>query len=189
MIPQYKLLPFLKSVSPPIFESEEEAKKEIFNMNIVVNRVSGCLMVQYVDTLVAVTRYLYVKDLGEQIGRELDVAMIESPELTTRIISAYPHLKKIDEMDTKDFKKELAASRMQGALQKKSARKRADAQKTNIRLQYAKIKNIEVKKTSKGGYSFPKDIEKLSVDEMKTEIIKSGSSIEIIPEKEHSDVV
>ena len=189
MIPQYKLLPFLKSVSPPIFESEEEAKKEIFNMNIVVNRVSGCLMVQYVDTLVAVTRYLYVKDLGEQIGRELDVAMIESPELTTRIISAYPHLKKIDEMDTKDFKEELAASRMQGALQKKSARKRADAQKTNIRLQYAKIKNIEVKKTSKGGYSFPKDIEKLSVDEMKTEIIKSGSSIEIIPEKEHSDVV
>merc|ERR1712100_786823 len=58
--------------------------------------MGSCLWVPYG----AVRRHLgrcyaisYVKDLGEQIGRELDVAMIESPELTTRIISAYPHLK------------------------------------------------------------------------------------------------
>jgi len=111
MIPQYKLLPFLKSVEPPIFENPNEASKEIFKMNIAATEgKGGVLMVHYVDSLVAVVRYQYVKKLGEDVGADLDLTMIESPELTTRIVSAYPHLKKIEKMDPKDFKSELAAT-------------------------------------------------------------------------------
>ena len=89
-IPQYKLLPFLRSVEPPIFDPNEEmspeehdkvAKEEVFKMNIVVQDVGGINMVHYVDTIVAVTRFQYLKELGEEAGDTLDVTMIESPEL------------------------------------------------------------------------------------------------------------
>jgi hypothetical protein len=89
-IPQYKLLPFLRSVEPPIFDPNEEmspeehdkvAKEEVFKMSIVVQDVGGINMVHYVDTIVAVTRFQYLKELGEEAGDTLDVTMIESPEL------------------------------------------------------------------------------------------------------------
>ena len=89
-------------------------------------------MVHYVDTLVAVVRYQYVKKLGEEVGAELDVTMIESPELTTRIVSAYPHLKKIEKMDPKDFKSELAATKLQNTWMRKVAGKKIKMKRPSV---------------------------------------------------------
>merc|ERR1712167_341791 len=118
--------------------------------------VDNILMVHYVDTLLAVVRYQYVKQLGEDIGADLDVAMIESPDLTSRIVSAYPHLNKIEEMGPKDFQMELAATRMQNAFMKKRARKRIDEQKKDLKEQDGKIR-------------FPEDVERESVAELMVE--------------------
>jgi len=136
LIPQHKLLPFLKSVEPPIFNDRNEASKEIFKMSIAATEgKGGVLMVHYVDTLVAVVRYQYVKKLGEEVGAELDVTMIESPELTTRIVSAYPHLKEIEKMDPKDFKSELAATKMQNMWMRKKAGKRIKAKRSEMEVE------------------------------------------------------
>jgi len=136
LIPQHKLLPFLKSVEPPIFENAHAASTEIYKMNIATSESKGgVLSVHYVDTLVAVVRYLYVKKLGDEVGTDLDVTMIESPELTTRIVSAYPHLKKIEKMEPKDFKTELAATKMQNLWMRKAARKKIAGQRHDMEVE------------------------------------------------------
>jgi hypothetical protein len=168
MIPQYKLLPFLRSVEPPIFE-DGNGSSEIFKMNIAATDQNGVLSVHYVDTLLAVVRYQYVKQLGEDAGEKLDVTMIESPELTTRIISAYPHLKEIEEMEPKDFKKELAATKMQNIFMRKRARQRIAAQKRQLQLKVAEIRGIKPKNGK-----VPEIIERLSVDEMMVEWRANG---------------
>ena len=170
MIPQYKLLPFLKSVEPPIFE-DGNGSLDIFKMNIAATDQNGVLSIHYVDTLLAVVRYQYVKQLGEDAGEMLDVTMIESPELTTRIISAYPHLKAIEEMEPKDFKKELAATKMQNIFMRKRARQRIAAQKRQLQLKVAKIRGIKMKNNGK----VPEIIERLSVDEMMVEWRANGN--------------
>jgi hypothetical protein len=172
MIPQYKLLPFLKSVEPPIFE-EGSASTEIFKMNIAATDSEGVLSVHYVDTLLAVVRYQYVKEMGDAIGDDLDMAMIESPELTTRIVSAYPHLKEIEEMEPKDFKTELAATKMQNIFMRKRARQRIAAQKKALQLQVAEIRGV--KNLKKPG-DVPKEIQNLSVHDMMVEWRASESS-------------
>jgi hypothetical protein len=160
MIPQYKLLPFLKSVEPPIFENPNEASKEIFKMNIAATEgKGGVLMVHYVDSLVAVVRYQYVKKLGEDVGADLDVTMIEPPELTTRIVSAYPHLKKIEKMDPEDFKTELAATKMQNMWLRKKAGTRIKAKRREMEVELA------VRKGSPKGL-VPPDIAALSAHEL-----------------------
>ena len=64
-IPQHRLKRFLLSVEPPIFAGgEREASTEVFKMNISSHVVGGVQVVHYVDTLVAVVRYLYVRQLG-----------------------------------------------------------------------------------------------------------------------------
>ena len=102
------------SVHSEIQGTAETLAKMMQELSLVLAEgKGGVLSVHYVDTLVAVVRYLYVKKLGDEVGTDLDVTMIESPELTTRIVSAYPHLKKIEKMEPKDFKTELAATKMQ----------------------------------------------------------------------------
>ena len=59
--------------------------------------------------------------LGDGVAEALDVTMIESPELTNRIVGAYPHLKKIEKMEAKDFKTELAATKMQNIWMRRRA--------------------------------------------------------------------
>jgi hypothetical protein len=138
LIPQHKLLPFLKSVEPPIFADRNEAAKEIFKMNIAATEGKDkVLMVHYVDTLVAVVRYQYVKKLGDEVGADLDLTMIESPELTTRIVSAYPHLKKIEKMDPKDFKSELAATKLQNTWMRKVAGKKIKMKRREMEVELA----------------------------------------------------
>jgi hypothetical protein len=150
LIPQFKLLPFLKSVQPPIFENAHEASTEIFKMSIAASdgpkgSPPGTLYVHYVDTLVAVVRYLYVKKLGDEVGADLDVTMIESPELTTRIVNAYPHLKQIEKMEPKDFKTELAATKMQNLWLRKHASKRLKDVRRDMEVE------LSTRRGTKGG--------------------------------------
>mmetsp|Transcript_2584 Transcript_2584/g.3507 ORF Transcript_2584/g.3507 Transcript_2584/m.3507 type:complete len:1836 (-) Transcript_2584:287-5794(-) len=142
MIPQHKLLPFLKSVDPPIFEDAKTASAEIFKMNIAATQGASGLMVHYVDTLVAVVRYQYVRKLGEEVGADLDVTMIESPELTTRIVSAYPHLKKIEKLEPKDFKTELAATKLQNLFLRKRAAAKSRAKRAQMEIELSKIRGL-----------------------------------------------
>ena len=189
MIPQYKLLPFLQAVEPPIFDPngeltpeqhDKKAKEEVFKMNIVVHDVNGVNMVHYVDTIVAVVRYQYVTQLGEEVGEDLDVTMIESPELTARIVDAYPHLTEIEDMNVKDFREELSASRLQSAYYKKQARKRMAARKTHLKSEVAKLRGLQVKESRGGELIFPKEIERLSATELVEEIKKKGGAAEEI---------
>jgi hypothetical protein len=169
LIPQHKLLPFLKSVDPPIFENRNEASKEIFKMNIAATEgKGGVLMVHYVDTLVAVVRYQYVKKLGEDVGADLDVTMIESPELTTRIVSAYPHLKKIEKMDPKDFKSELAATKMQNMWMRKKAGTRIKAKRNEMEVELA------VRRGSQG--KVPSDISALNAYDLTKALRESDTN-------------
>jgi len=114
-------------------------------------------------------RYQYVKQLGDDIGADLDIAMIESPDLTSRIVSAYPHLHKIEEMGPKDFQMELAATRMQNAFMKKRARKRIEEQKKDLKEQVCKIRGINPRKDRNGKVRFPEDVERESVAELMVE--------------------
>jgi voltage-dependent calcium channel L type alpha-1D len=140
MIPQHKLLPFLKSVDPPIFKGDKTAGSEIFHMNIASTQGPSGLMVHYVDTLVAVVRYMYVRKLGEEVGADIDVTMIESPELTARIVSAYPHLKKIEKLEPKDFKTELAATKLQNLFLRKRAAAKARAKRQQMEIELSKLR-------------------------------------------------
>lgn len=195
MIPQYHLAQFMvrlhEDTGDRIFADAKEAKSSIGQMNVVVRRnEDGQNMVHYVDTLLAVVRYQYVKQLKDEnkdIEVDLDVAMIESPDLTSRIVTAYPHLKKIEEMEPKDFKKELAASRMQNVFQKNRAKAKVKKQKTALKIKVCEIRNlpykpISGKKGSKGSsqYTFPDSVEKLTVSEMTAEIRNSGQQVEIV---------
>jgi len=144
-ITQYKLLAFLKSVEPPIFENPSEAASELFKMNIAaVSGPDGTLYVQYVDTLIAVVRYLFVKKLGDDVGEALDVTMIESPELTNRILTAYPHLRKIEDMDPKDFRQEMAATKMQGLWQRKNANRKFEGAKRELQQKLAGLRGTNI---------------------------------------------
>jgi len=171
MIPQHKLLPFLKSIQPPVFNSDEEARTEIFKMNIAATEGPQGLCVHYVDTLVAVVRYLYVKKLGEEVGADLDVTMIESPELTARIVRAYPHLKKIEKMEAKEFKTELAATKMQGLWKRRAAKKRIAGKRKNMEVELA------TRRGSQNG-KVPKDISALSGEELSAALRDSGVGVE-----------
>jgi hypothetical protein len=142
MIPQHKLLPFLKSIDPPIFEDSKAASSEIFKMNIASTMGETGLMVHYVDTLVAVVRYQYVRKLGEEVGNDIDLTMIESPELTTRIVSAYPHLKKIEKLEPKDFKTELAATKLQNLFLRKRAAAKTRAKRLEMEVELSKARGL-----------------------------------------------
>jgi len=167
LIPQFKLLPFLKSIEPPIFENAHEAGTEIFKMNIAASEgPKNVLYVHYVDTLVAVVRYLYVKKLGDEVGQELDVTMIESPELTTRIVNAYPHLKKIEKMEAKDFKTELAATKMQNLWLRKRAGAKIGAVRREMEVE------LSTRRGTKGGQVDP-SVAALPAHELMSELRKS----------------
>ncbi len=186
MIPQSKVKRFLLSVVPPIFESEQEASAALFKMNIAAHQERGVLMVHYVDTLVAVVRFEYVKHLGEDVGRTLDLTMMQVPELTTRIVSAYPHLRKIEEMSPTDFKKELAAATFQASFLGKRARARAAARKRQLQVRVAELRRRRrgEKEAQEGGGGdgggdggdngegvvVPEEVERLSVVEMREEL-------------------
>jgi hypothetical protein len=195
MIPQYHLAQFMvklhEDTGDRIFADAKEAKSSIGQMNVVVRRnEDGQNMVHYVDTLLAVVRYQYVKQLKGENGDievDLDVAMIESPDLTSRIVTAYPHLTKIEEMEPKDFKKELAASRMQNVFQKNRAKAKVKKQKTALKIKVCQIRDLPYKPVSgkKGGkgssqYTFPESVESMTVSEMTAEIRNSGQQVEIV---------
>jgi len=142
MIPQFKLLPFLKSIDPPIFDNPAEASSEIFKMNIAGIEGKRGLMVHYVDTLLALIRYVYVKKLGEEIGEDLDMTLVESPELTKNIVHAYPHLKALEKMEPKDFKQELAATKMQNIWQRRVATQRISAVRIKLEREVARCRGV-----------------------------------------------
>jgi hypothetical protein len=175
MIPQHKLLPFLKQVKPPIFESAHEASTQIFKMDITTTAgKDGQLMVHYVDTLLAVVRYQYVKKLGEDVGSDLDMTMVESPELTNRIVSAYPHLKNIEKMEPKDFKVELAATKLQNVFKKKQARRAAAKKRKGMEQEVARIRGMK-------GVT-PKEITEMSSAQLLDVIRANGGSEELLGE-------
>jgi len=140
LIPQHKLLPFLRSIEPPIFKDDREAGSEVFKMNIAtVLGPKNVLMVHYVDTLLAVVRYVFIQKLGEEVGDDIDHTMIESPELTERIVHAYPRLKDIDKMGPRDFKKEMAATKMQHLFHRNKARKEMARQRRKLERELARL--------------------------------------------------
>jgi hypothetical protein len=169
MIPQHKLVPFLKSIDPPIFETPSEASTEMFKMNITATAGgdNGQLMVHYVDTLLAVVRYQYVKKLGEDVGSDLDMTMVESPELTHSIVSAYPHLKHIEKMEPKDFKQELAATKMQNLFKKRQARVETKQKRKDMEAQVALIKGSK-------GSAVPESVKVMSSAQLMEEIRKAN---------------
>jgi hypothetical protein len=167
LIPQFKLLPFLRSIEPPIFDTASEASTAIFKMNISASEgPKKVLYVHYVDTLVAVVRYLYVKKLGDEVGTDLDVTMIESPELTTRIVNAYPHLKKIEKMEPKDFKTELAATKMQNMWLRRTAGAKIRGVRRDMEVE------LSTRRGTKGGQVDP-DVALLPAHELMSELRKS----------------
>ena len=97
-------------------------------------------MVHYVDALLAVVKYQYVKQLGEDVGRKLDLTMVQMPELTERIVSAYPHLKTIEAMAPTEFKKELAATTLQKGFLRRRAQSRVRAKTRQLRRQLAELR-------------------------------------------------
>ena len=100
----------------------------------------GVRMVHYVDALLAVVKYQYVKQLGEDVGRKLDLTMVQMPELTERIVSAYPHLKTIEAMAPTEFKKELAATTLQKGFLRRRAQSRVRAKTRQLRRQLAELR-------------------------------------------------
>ena len=82
-----------------------------------------------------------MKQLGEDVGRKLDLTMVQMPELTERIVSAYPHLKTIEAMAPTEFKKELAATTLQKGFLRRRAQSRVRAKTRQLRRQLAELRS------------------------------------------------
>jgi hypothetical protein len=176
LIPQHKLQQFLKCLDPPLFENPTEASAEIFKMNINITPGKGGVNhVNYVDTLVAVVRYTYVKTIGEEVTADLDLAMIESPELTERIVHSFPHLKKITKMTPKDFGKELAATKMQNIYMRRKAWQRIKHQRVRAEIELANLRSGSVKNPN---IVISDDIKAMTAEEVMSEIRTRGGSVD-----------
>jgi hypothetical protein len=185
LIPQHKLAGFLKQLNPPIFDNPVEASSEIFKMNINSTAGKGGInYVNYVDTLVAVVRYTYVKTIGEECQNDLDVAMIESPELTARIVQSFPHLKEITKMTPKDFGKELAATKMQNIYMRRKAWKRIKDKRVKVEVELA---NLRSGSTNVHNIDIPDDIKAMTAEEVMCEIRQRGGSV-VDSEEENKNV-
>lgn len=164
MIPLHRLQPLLKSIRPPIFENEHESHHEIFKMNINTVLKNGVLHVHYVDVMVGLVRYEFVKAFGEPVGSDIDITLVESPELSNLIVRAYPQLKGIKDLKPTNFKEELAAVKIQNLWFVKRAMERRQEKRQRLELEVARTRGFDVSD------SIPIEITEIPAEDLAAEI-------------------
>jgi hypothetical protein len=136
------------------------AEHEVVKMGIslVIDQRDHKVYVNFVDVTVAVVRYLYLAKLGAKYAEALDATLIDSPELTTAMLNAYPSLDKVAQMETVDPALEFAVEKIQSIGRMRKERKAVRARREALEREVTDLRGL--------GPEVPESIKALSSREL-----------------------